>query len=138
MLVTLFGEKTMMTKNKAEVIGERIMTALKQVEDGLDVTIARGKGCYDNESLTLTITATLHAEDGTAQTKEALDFKKWASIFGLKEEDLGARLQLGGSTYIISGCKPKNRKYPIIADEEGTSRKVKMPVDQVKTLLGRG
>jgi hypothetical protein len=119
-----------MKKSDAQRISARIMETLASLEDELGVTFSRGNGSYDEQSFSLKVTATLNNVDGSAQSKEALDFVANAPMYGLSPDDLGKTFISNGKTMTITGMKPRNRKYPIIASSGG--RSYKLPASSVK------
>lgn len=61
--------------------------------------------------------------------------------YGFKEEDLGKTFSSNGSVYRLTGIKPSNRKYPILARKlnarAGANADYKFPPEMVLRVLNR-
>jgi len=71
-------------------------------------------------------------DSGEMLSPEAMAYKKLAGSFGLDSEWLGAEFETYQGRYKIVGLKPRNRKYPVLADDVRTGKKYKFPVSPVK------
>jgi hypothetical protein len=72
--------------------------------------------------------------------KGAEDFKKHAVQFGLKVEDLGAEIQMGGRRFVIAGLKTTGKgsqSAPVIATDRANGKNYLLRVKEVKGALGR-
>jgi hypothetical protein len=123
-----------MDRSKAKLVGDKIMDALKTIEDELGVTFTRGNGRFDSDSISFKITAMDRGENGEVQTPEAKDFVYYAVSFGLKADDLGRTFRQGGETFTITGMKPRSRKYPVLATS-ASGKTYKFGADSVKAML---
>ena len=55
-----------------------------------------------------------------------------APMYGLPENLFNSKFQHNGRTFFLKDIKPRNRKYPILANRED-GRTYKLPVDLVKS-----
>jgi hypothetical protein len=60
-----------------------------------------------------------------------------ASFYGFKETDLGAKVNLMGSAYEITGLMPRSRKFPVLAKALRTGKTYKFTANDVLLGLGR-
>ena len=112
--------------------------ALQAVADKHGLKLVR-KGCSYRENecpVAFKLLTTVTDAAGDVVTPEAQDFKRCATLFGLKPEDLGrVFLSPTGKRFRICGAKPRNRKYPILAKCVLTDKVYKFPEDQVVRAL---
>jgi hypothetical protein len=78
------------------------------------------------------------ADSGEVMTKEATDFKHYASSLGLTPEDLGTTFTFNGRQFKLLGCNPRNHKYPIIAQNVKNGKRYKMESSAVKPVTKTG
>jgi len=72
------------------------------------------------------------------QSTEQKDlWDKMAPVYDLNPSDFGKKFISGKSSFRISGIKPTNRKYPVLAERVSDGKTYKFPVESVKILLGR-
>ena len=100
---------------------------------GVNVVIKRGK--YSSDNYTLSVEASVIAENGEVLDTAAEAFKRNATFFELKPEDLYKIFKCDGSQYKIVGMKPGNRKYPILAKSIDNNKTYKFSADTIKMLL---
>jgi hypothetical protein len=76
---------------------------------------------------------------GVAETEEAQAFKRNARFFGLEPDDLGKTFHsiATGKKMEITGAKPRNHKYPIIAKCASNGKAYKFSAREVMLGLGR-
>ena len=110
---------------------------LDSIQEGLQVDLGNARYTSgDIFPITFKFEVSATNEDGTVETKEASDFKKLASIYGLSPDDLGREFTTyDGKTFKITGLKTTRRKYPISATMNGKS--YKFPAEQIKQHLQR-
>ena len=90
---------------------ETIEENLAEIATKLGVRIRVGSGSFDSGQVTFKIECALIA-NGEVQSKEATDFKTYASRYGLKAEDLGREFtDFSGKRFKIVGCKPRSHIY---------------------------
>lgn len=73
--------------------------------------------------------------NGEAVKKEEADFARFAAGFGL-EGQLGKTFKSRGKTFKVSGLKPGNRRYPVLATRQSDGKVFKFPAESIKNLLG--
>ena len=101
--------------------------AVESAISGIDLpgmALALGKGKYgDYGEITITISAV--AADGTVETKEAMAFRTYAEMEGLKPEWLGRSfMDAQGVTHVIKGFRPRATKRPILTDSTAVGGRV--------------
>jgi hypothetical protein len=80
----------------------------------------------------------LIGENGIVASKEASDFKRLASKYGLSPDDLGKEfVGVNGKKFKLLGCKPRSSKYPLVAEEVGSGKKFKLTTAAVCKGLGK-
>ena len=124
--------------NKPECrrVTEEVNKALAEVGRKLGINIQRsGNATYDNSTFRFKVECSLIGENGEVRSREAEDFKRFASIYGLEPEHFGATFKTwDGSEYTITGLNMKARKRPIIAKNiQGKS--YVFPASEVKAHL---
>lgn len=111
-----------------------IDAALKIVGDKYGLAFHAGNVKYEPHTAEFKLHVSTLSEKGEVIHKEAEDFKRYATVYGLKPEDLGRKYLRGGKTYTVIGCKPLSRTYPILVScSDG--KKYKMAADSVVTFL---
>ncbi len=96
-------------------LGDEIEAAVQAVAQKHGISIKRGRGKYDRQACSLTLEISTIAADGTVQSREAAEFKRYASLFGFRPEDLGRSFKSNGKTFTIAGVNPKGRVRPVLA-----------------------
>lgn len=128
---------TSFDKSECKRLGEAIEKALQKVGEQHGVHIKRGNARFSSSNVSYKVEASVLGENGEVKTKEAEDFKQYASMFGLKEEDFGKTFKtFGGKTYTICGLNMRARKNPIHAKNE-RGRTYIFPAEEVKVMLER-
>lgn len=80
-------------------------------ELGYDVTVHDRGGRFEDYEFTMKIVVSSESEGGEA--KEQIDYKKYASIFALPMEMLGANIHFNGRPFTVVGFLPSRRKNNI-------------------------
>ena len=117
------------------MIRRALEPALRELGEKHGITIAVGRGSYGGETGTLKLELATLGENGEVESPAAKDFKAHAELFGLKATDLGRRFVSNGSEFVISGLKPRNRKYPIIATKVSDGKTFKFSEDGMSARL---
>ena len=86
-----------------------IDSALASLGQKYGVNFHAGNVSYNSQCATFKLEITTLGDGGTVETKEAKDFKLYASSYGFKPEDLGRVFKFQGSDYKITGLKPRSR-----------------------------
>jgi hypothetical protein len=90
---------------------------LKAIAEKHGIVLSRIRKGYRKNALPLMFEFIIREENesGEVLSRDAIEFKKYATVFGLKPEDLGRRFESRGETYEICGASIKSSKYPILA-----------------------
>ena len=115
------------------VLREEIDAALKAVADKHGISLTLGKITFAGDGSTMSgkIEGAV-ARDGQVQTKEAVDFLKYAEVYGLKAEDLGRQFVSKGRWFEITGLRPKAPKRPVLARGVADGQTYVFPVEMIK------
>jgi hypothetical protein len=97
-------------------------------------SIRIGNGSFTENNITFKLEVSA-IKNGEVLSREAEDFKMFATVYGLKAEDFGKSFKSNGHTFKIVGLKPKSGKYPVLAERED-GRKFKFGTEHIK-LLGK-
>jgi len=129
----------MFDRGTCREIQAEIVELLKQRYPNLHVEAHGGKFASNGSNFTFPLELAVVGSDGQAETQEVREFKTNARLYGLKPEDLGKTFHSPGSgkRFKITGLKPRNRRYPIMAEELGTKRGYKFAAIVVKQALER-
>lgn len=100
---------------------------------GIVLTI--GRIGYSPSNFKASLEGAVLSEDGTAETREAQDFKAMAEFYGLKPEYLGKEFVSNNKRFRVSGLKPRSPKYPVLAVDVVSGTVYKFPADTVKRKL---
>lgn len=90
-------------------------TALATVREETGLSIDLGSCRFGSNSATFKLEVKTLDEDGKAFDESAANFKVFARDFGLEPDDLGKTFMSGLVEFTVSGLKPRNTKYPVIA-----------------------
>ena len=125
------------TTSKLKQLREEINAALKSVGERHDIEFRAANAKFDSSSFTFQLKGSKVNADGTVETEEVSDFKRYASAYGLTAHDFGRVFTTDQGTYKICGLKPSASKYPILAHALGNPSKVfKFPASLVLRKLG--
>ena len=117
---------------------------IAQLENALaDFEVASGvKGAiqsirYDEGFANIRIKVSVIGDDGEVFSEEAEAFNKYAVLFDLQSDWLGKTFKsTRGREFKITGLKPGNRKYPVIATALDDGKSYKFPAASVRDLMG--
>jgi hypothetical protein len=118
----------MITRPLLRAITADINAALASIAKTHGVQIKVGNGSFTTDNATIKIEVASIGDNGLAKTKEATDFERYATSFGLKPEDLGTVFESRGVKYTLIGAKSRSTKYPLLAKCIDTGKVYKMPV----------
>lgn len=126
--------------NKPECrrVTEEVNKALSDVGRKLGINIQReGGGRYDSSTFTFKVECSLIGADGEVRSKEAEDFKRFATSYGLKPDHFGKTFKTwDGEEFTICGLNTRARKNPIHAKNRRGKTYV-FPANQVVAHLER-
>lgn len=121
------------TKNTLRVLRGAIDRALVDVGKEYDISLSLGNAKYTDVDFTFQLKGEVNetADGLSVAEKQFHEFSAW---FGLTAKDYGRTFLSNGKTFSISGIKPNNRKYPILASHNGQT--YKFTADAIKRHLG--
>lgn len=107
--------------------------ALKALAEKHGLVLQRSYKSYQKGTLPVMFDFIIREENeaGEVLTREAIEFKKYATAFGLKPEDLGRTFESRGETYEICGASIKSSKYPILAKNVKNGKILKFMLESV-------
>lgn len=111
-------------------INNDIELALKAVADRYGVQIKVGNSRFSDSNCTTKIDISTVNEGGTVMTKEATDFNRFASSFGITKK-LGDTFDFRYDRYEITGLKPRSSKYPVLAKSLSSGKTFKFPANVI-------
>jgi len=112
-----------------------IVELLKQRYPQFHVESCGGK--FSSKNLTIPIEIAVVNSNGQAETQEVHEFKVNSELYGLKASDLGNTFHSPGSgqMFRVVGLKPRNRRYPILAERVSDGKQFKFSASLVKQAL---
>lgn len=126
-----------MDKQQTKQIADASKAALEAVAAEFGVAIEYKGGSYDSGSCIIKFEFADIGEGGIVKTREATDFQRHATSYGLEASDLGREFTSNSHTFTITGLKTRARKMPIMATKNADGRNYKFSADRIATLLGR-
>ncbi len=121
----------MITRALLKTIKSDAEAVLASVAEKHGVKISFGNGKFSADNATLKLEIASIAANGQVKTKEATDFERYASAFGLKPEDLGTIFTYNGREFKLIGAKPRSTKFPLLAEWTKNGKVFKLPKDAV-------
>jgi hypothetical protein len=99
------------------MIRAEIVAACEAIGKKHGATIELNPGSFNAQSIRFKVEVSAIGTDG-ALTSDARNFKLYASMYGLKPEDLNKTFTWGGNKFKLVGLSPRRPKYPFIAENE--------------------
>lgn len=115
-------------------IREVVQEALSEIESKLNIELKMGGIKYSDYDFSVTLNGSVLLSNEEKEKKEKEDFALIAPNYGFRPEDYGKRFHQGTKTYTLYRFAPKNRKYPVLAQDE-MGRQYKFSPASVKLLL---
>lgn len=103
------------TKAYLRELRTKIDAALAPLAEADGIELTMGNATYDKSGAVIKIQLIAPNEDGVIESREAADFKLYATAYGLEPSDLGRRFASNGQFYTVSGFKPRAVKFPVLA-----------------------
>ncbi len=119
-----------MDKQKVKNLRGIIHAALKPLEAEHGIAFHIGSAHYTDNSVKYAFEIMESKQGEPAQDFMELTFRAGCYEFNLTPDDYGQTFQSNGKTFTISGLKPNNRKYPVIATGPG-GKQYKFPANDV-------
>ncbi|MGJ8725880.1 MAG: SprT family zinc-dependent metalloprotease [Roseibacillus sp.] len=108
---------------------ERIMEQLGPLADELGLSLSPSKSQFSSSRATVGLQFDIESEPEDGLSPEERLFQQTAPLFGLTFDDYHRLFQSGGQVFRLVALKPRNRKYPLIAENErGTQYKFPIEV----------
>lgn len=124
------------------VLRDEINEVVQAVAKKHGIQITAGHGVYGDAFGSLKLDIATVGQDGVVNTREADDFKQYATLVNLKPEDFGKTFTSNGSSFKIVGLKLRS-KYAVIAErlprvigEKSDGKRFKFPADAIRVKLG--
>lgn len=103
------------TRDVAKVLMNRMTTLLKPIEEEFGVSVQTRGGTFDTTYYKPKVEFTVVSAGGTIETPERRDYIALCELYGLKKEYLDKEFLFNGDPYVITGLKPRKKKFPIVA-----------------------
>jgi hypothetical protein len=126
-----------MDKTKLREIRAKLDTILAEFGEENGINVKLGNATYSDSNATFKLEVADINEDGEALTKEATNFKIYASRNHLTAEDFGATFCSRGKTFEICGLNTRAHKMPILAKCKEDGKTYKFDGLSVARNLGR-
>ena len=126
------GEVAEFDRNLVRGFQEEVLEAVRQVGARWGIQTEEGRGRFDQESFELSLKFTPGQADERAP--EERNFERHAGLFGLVANDLRRVFLSNGERFQLVALKPRNRKYPVIGENENGTR-YKFPRDVLEKLV---
>ena len=124
----------MITREFVRDVRKRIEEALAPLGQELKVRMILGGGTFTSSNATFRLEVAAVDKTGQALTREAEEFRHFATGFGLQPGDLGREFSYLGHRYTITGLNRRSRRFPILADRKD-GRKTKFTDAAVRSAL---
>lgn len=127
-----------MNRATAKEIGQKIEAALKSIGEELGMQIRAVGGNYGATACQIKLEVSELSDGGVAKTPARDAFVQQAHLYGLSPDDLDQVFEANdGTTYRIIGLKPRQRKYPIVAERQPDGKVYKFDKATVVRLLAQ-
>ena len=103
---------TTLDKVTLRIIREKMDAALASLEE-IGIHAKATNISYQDQNATVKVEISVMGENGEVVSKEALDYERYREMYELPE--LGTTFTNRGTTYTITGLKPRSTKYPVLA-----------------------
>lgn len=111
----------------------QLQLKLDELSKALDFDIRLGSARFSQTNVTFKLEVSKVGNDGVAENRAVTDFKRLASSYGLKAEDLHKEFTMMGKQYRIVGLMPRRHAYPLLIEHNG--KQYKASAEQVRSLL---
>lgn len=103
---------TNFTRSEHTRLSAAINAALKQVGDDFGVDLTPVGGVYGNNNAHVKVSVTVR-DTGAGMSSSESEFRRMASLYGMKPDWYGEAVILQGTAYEICGIKPSAPKYTV-------------------------
>ena len=122
-----------LTKSSLAIIRKDIEDALSVVAKKHELSFRLNGIRYTENSFKVGLEA---VQSSNGESVLSVTFKEKCYKYGLLPEHLGRVFYSGDNSYKITGLKPRNRKYPVIAERTDNGKQFKFSALKVKIALG--
>lgn len=116
-------------RSNLDVMRSSINSKLAELESDFNIKIKLGRIGYSDSNFTAKVECNL-VKDGQVIETIAIDFDRYKDAWGL-QFSLGDTFISQGEKYKVLGLKPRNRKYPIIAEDISSGKRYKFSEDTI-------
>jgi hypothetical protein len=99
-------------------------------EKGMAIKV--GSARFLDNNITYKMEVSGQNDQGEIVSKEVEDFGRYCIRYGLKPDDLNKTFVSRGEEFQITGLKPRNHKYPILATRLKDGKQYKFPAEDVR------
>ena len=117
---------TNFTRANIDIFSDTVMSMLQAFGRKAGLEVTRESGRYSANTFTMKISFRVLAKDGSGKPA---DFDTKALRAGIFNDCWGKTFSQGGKTYKILDIKPRNRTYPVIAEDVRSGKSYKFPAD---------
>jgi hypothetical protein len=122
-----------MTKTEVQILRNDLQEGLKEIFFDTDWEAEVGSGTYSDRKATFKVEIIDNADgDGYKQL-----FEELAPLFGIDPSWYGVTFSTYHGTYTITKIKPKNRKYPIIAEKVNDGKPYKFSPEDIRSFVNK-
>lgn len=121
-------------RQNLQLLRSEIDGVLKSIGDKYGLVFKTGNASFTANNANFKLECATTGDNGSVHSKDAETFKLYANIYGLKESDLGRKVTLQGSEYVIVGLKPRS-VHPIIAARVSDAKLFKLSLTAVQSQL---
>ncbi|MBK1833684.1 SprT family zinc-dependent metalloprotease [Roseibacillus ishigakijimensis] len=107
---------------------EKMLAQLAPLAEEMGLHLSPGKSRFTATEGTIGIQLAVETHDG--RDPEAKQFAELAPLFGLSEDDFRRPFHYEGQAFQLVAFKPRNRKYPVIGENEAGTR-YKFPLEAI-------
>jgi len=126
-----------LTRPAMKAIREAIDVALENVGKDLGVSLTLGNGSFGSTEGHFRLNVTTLGDGGKVESAEAKAWPVLCTVYGFKNEDLGATFFSQGHIFKITGIKSSRSQYPISGERLADGKSFKFSPAQVLHALGR-
>ena len=112
-------------KKNLEALRQDMNAALKAIEAQYGIQINVGNARFSDNEVTFKTKCNTLGEGGKAQTKEAANWKLYATMEGVGQFSVGDRVEIQGRIFEIEGWNTRAKKKPIEIREVATGNQFK-------------
>jgi hypothetical protein len=99
----------------ANKLMNRVEELLKPLESEYGVKVNFNGGSFDVSYYKPKISINVINESGIVETNERRNYLDLCDLYNLKKEYLDKEFSFGGRRYILTGLKPRKKKFPVLA-----------------------